>query len=197
MRKIFTQVQCLKFTRSHFSVNAKRAVKRAVSLCKLMLVFSLLIFTSRFVNQSHARLFVDMLTFFSKYARAYWQRTGSFAPAILFIRFSSQTSHTCSMSYHHRQFHILTIFIAKLSFSLLSSYRFIVPSPYKVGKSRSTCRNSRVGRQGPLIFTYMSHIFGAYSECSPKYIHCKIETSVLGGRSNVKGAGCSFSLLGV
>ena len=56
----------------------KRAVKRAVSLCKLMVVFSLLIFTSRFVDQSHSRLFVefyiracDKLTLFSKYARAY------------------------------------------------------------------------------------------------------------------------------
>ena len=50
----------------------KKAAKRAVSLCKLILVFSLLIFTSRFVDQSHARLFVefyirdcDKLTFFS------------------------------------------------------------------------------------------------------------------------------------
>ena len=56
----------------------KGAVKRAVSLCKLMLEFSLLIFTSCFVDQSHARLFVefyiracDKLTFFSKYARVY------------------------------------------------------------------------------------------------------------------------------
>ena len=41
-----------KFTRSHSAVNAKkkRAVKRAVSLSKLMLVFSLLIFTSRFLT---------------------------------------------------------------------------------------------------------------------------------------------------
>ena len=69
----------------------KRAVKRAVLLCKLMLVFSLTIFTSCFVDQSYARLFVefnirasplhgDKLTFFSKYALACW-RTGSHAPA--------------------------------------------------------------------------------------------------------------------
>ena len=65
----------------------KRAVKRAVSLYKLMLVFSLLIVTSRFIDQSHARpVFVeiyiracDKLTIFSKYAREYW-RTGSYAP---------------------------------------------------------------------------------------------------------------------
>ena len=38
----------------------KRTVKRAVSLCKLMLVFSLLIFTSRFVDQSHGVLFVEI-----------------------------------------------------------------------------------------------------------------------------------------
>ena len=64
----------------------KRAVKRAVSLCKLMLVFCLLIFTSCFaVDQSHAQLFVefniracDKLTFFSNYARAYW-RVSSYA----------------------------------------------------------------------------------------------------------------------
>ena len=61
-------------------------VKRAVSQSKLMLVFSLLIFTSRFVDQSHARLFVEIyirackkLTIFSKYARAHW-RTGSSTP---------------------------------------------------------------------------------------------------------------------
>ena len=69
--RIFTQVQCLKFTRSHFSVNAKNE-KRAVSMCKLMFVFNLLIFTSRFVDRPHARLFVeiyiracDKLTFFT------------------------------------------------------------------------------------------------------------------------------------
>ena len=49
--------------------------KEQCRCAKLMLVFNLLIFTSRFVDQSHARLFVEI---FSKYARAYW-RTGSYA----------------------------------------------------------------------------------------------------------------------
>ena len=69
----------------------KRAVKRAVSLCKSMLVFSLLIFTSHFVDHSHARLFVeiyiracDKLTFLSKYAREYC-RTGSYTYPCKFI----------------------------------------------------------------------------------------------------------------
>ena len=73
-------------------------MKRAVSLCKLILVFSLLIFTSRFVDQSHARLFVeiyiracDKLTIFSKYARSYWH-TGSYAPASRVFKISVVTS---------------------------------------------------------------------------------------------------------
>ena len=99
VRRIFTQAaQCLKFTRSHFSVNAEKGCEtEAVSLCKLMLVFSLLIFTSRFVDQSHARLFVELnlhSRFFSKYACAFW-RTGSYAPgtARLKTNFISGTSN--------------------------------------------------------------------------------------------------------
>ena len=80
MGLIFTQVQCLKFTLSHFSVNAKRAVKRAVSLCKLMLVFSLLIFTSRFVDQSHARLCRMKSTFALVTFPSAYCRTGGYAP---------------------------------------------------------------------------------------------------------------------
>ena len=86
--RIFTQEQRLKFTRSHFSVNAKKGCEQKNIAVQIdARIFSLLIFTSRFVEQSHARLFVeiyiracDKLTFFSKYARAYW-RTGSYASA--------------------------------------------------------------------------------------------------------------------
>ena len=69
--RIFTR-EMFEIHQFHFSVNAQKG------LYKLMLVFSLLIFTSRFIHQSHAQLFVeiyiracDKLTFFSKYVRAY------------------------------------------------------------------------------------------------------------------------------
>ena len=61
-----------------------------------MLVFSLLIFTSHFVDHSYAGLFVeiyiracDELTFFSKHARAYW-RTGCYVP--VYVNETERTS---------------------------------------------------------------------------------------------------------
>ena len=87
--KIFTQSAMFEIHPIPFLSKCK-IVQRAVSLCKLMLVFSLLIFPSRFVGQSHAQLFVeiyiracDKLAFFSKYARAHVRtcaRAGSYVP---------------------------------------------------------------------------------------------------------------------
>ena len=75
--RIFTQVQCLKFTRSHFSVNAKKGFEKSSRCANCCSYTVFLIFTLRFVDQSHARLFVeiyiracDKFTIFSKYARA-------------------------------------------------------------------------------------------------------------------------------
>ena len=54
--RIFTQVQCLKFTRSHFSVNAKKVCEKSSVAVQIDARIQSSSFTSRFFDQSLSRL---------------------------------------------------------------------------------------------------------------------------------------------
>ena len=59
---IFTHVQCLKFTRSHLSVNAYKGCEKSSVAVQIdaRIQSSNFHLTLRFVDQSHARLFVEI-----------------------------------------------------------------------------------------------------------------------------------------